>query len=109
MNVANFTFGSVHFEGLAFCFALGSGSVRFILGLFQFLDQKEEHQSRASLKDEMPSWVNNSYLCCNHAALAVCLLAFWLWTECKQKVTLTQFSLSVYKLWVSECQRCMHR
>ena len=43
MNFANFTIGSVWFEGLAFCLALGFGSVRFILGLIWFSDQKEEH------------------------------------------------------------------
>ena len=46
MNFGNFTFGLVRFEWSAFCFALGSDSGRFILGLVRFSDKKEEHYTR---------------------------------------------------------------
>ena len=42
MNFDNFTFGLVRFEGLTFCFALGSNSVQFILSLIRFSVQKTE-------------------------------------------------------------------
>ena len=52
----NVTFGSVRFEGLALCFALGSGLVRFIFGQFGFSVPKTEPYYRVMLEIMELSW-----------------------------------------------------